>query len=94
MELLIFTCALVLFCAIIMVVSTAAKWPYEGNRPGQNPDKQAQNQAVHLINITDDLRENGPIGIIVYRVKQPTGFDIYNKRGEIIKNKFPPDTGL
>ncbi len=42
-------------------------------------------------NIADDLKKNGQIEIIVYRMTkmtQPTGFDIYNRRGEIIKKKY------
>jgi hypothetical protein len=69
---------------------TITKRPYQENRPKQNHDT-SPTQDIHLINIADDLKENGPIGIIVYRMTQPTGFDIYNRRGEIIRKKYPPD---
>jgi len=88
MELIIFSCSLILFCATVMI--TITKRPYQENQPKQNHDT-LQAQSIHLINITDDLKENGQIGIIVYRMTkmtQPTGFDIYNRRGEIIKKKY------
>lgn len=100
-EILILLCSLVLFFISIILVTTTNKIDntqkkqlWQGNQKvilnKRNPVKHSKSSDINVLNISKDIKDNIPIGIIVYRIPQEFESDLYNKRGEIIKRRFPP----
>jgi hypothetical protein len=98
MEYVILIFSLALFCASIVMTLTGDRRTDGVKQPLANAGKPQSRylkkkdpgpQPLGVINICD-LKDDVPVGIIVYRMSQAAEMGIYNRRGEFLKRKNPP----
>lgn len=99
MEFVILICSLALFSASIVMTFAGGKPVGErkrhaasggGSRPLCLKKKAPGSRPLGVINI-NGLKEDTPVGIVIYHMTQSAETGIYNRRGEFLQRKNPPD---